>query len=161
MRGGYACLGLQHAGFGRVKLRAADFDIALGLHELLLIGVQRAGGGVGVGFRGVVLLFRNFALFHQREITSEIRLRELRVGAAFFDIGLRVGEVRGLRLFVSGLGAHQVGLRTGELGIGAGSVTGRVFTGARNIHAGGAGFAFGKSERAFVLVESGLIIRGV
>src|SRR5258708_5441184 len=161
MRAGNAGLGLQNAGLGCFELRAADFDIALGLHEFLFIGVQRTGGGGGIGFRSVILLLGDFALFHQRKVAREVGLRELRVGAALLDIGLGIGEIGGLRLFVGGLGAHQVGLCAGELCLGTGGAAGCVFGGARNIHASGARFALGEGEGAFGLVKSGLIIRGI
>src|SRR5258707_2611206 len=161
MRTGYAGLGLQNAGLGCFELRAADFDIALGLHEFLFIGVQRTGGGVGIGFRSVILLLGDFALFHQRKVAREVGLRELRVGAGLLDIGLGIGQIGGLRLFVGGLGAHQVGLCAGELCLGAGGAASGIFAGSRNVHASGAGFAFGEGERAFGLVKGGLIIRGI
>src|SRR5260370_31920524 len=132
MRTGYAGLGLQNGGLGCFELRAADFDIALGLHELLFIGVQRTGGGVCIGLRGVVLLLGDFALFHQRKVAREVGLRESRVGAALLDISLGIGEIGGLGVVVGGpVEAHG--------GFCAGAVCRGTVGGARGGSAGARG----------------------
>ena len=100
----------------------------------MLIRVQGAETGIGVGFSGVKLLLGDLALFHQRGVALQIGLGELGVGAAAIDVGLGKGEVRGLRLLIGSLRAKEIGLRSGELRIRTGLAAGDIFAGARYIH---------------------------
>jgi len=98
-------LGLQHAGLGGVECARLISTVALGLDEFLLIGVQRAGGSVGVGFRGVVTAVWRFRLFPSTEDSEQGRLARVVRWRGSFRYWPGKSKIRGLRLFV-GAGAR-------------------------------------------------------
>ena len=99
---------LSDARLGSFKLGAGNINITLGLSEALLIGDKRTRSGVGIGFCCVILLFGNFAFFHERRVALEVGLGQFGVGAAFLHVGLSHRKVRGLRLFIGSPGARKI-----------------------------------------------------
>ncbi len=137
MRRGNTGFGLLDARAGREQLGFSDIDRALRLRQFFLIGPQRAGRGVGIGFCRIVLLLGNFALVEQRFIARQVRLRQLSIGFALLDVGLRPSEIRGARLVIGDLRAFEVGHCSGQLRIRAGGAAGDILARARYIHSRG------------------------
>ena len=158
MRGGDASVGLRYAGLRRDELRLSDLDAAASLIEFFLVGSQGAGSGVSIRFRGVVLLLGDFALVEQWFVAREIGLRELGIGLALVNVGLRPSKIGSLGLLVGHLRAREVGFGACQLCIRARSSARHVFTSARNVHTGRLRVRFRQSQFTLGLVEFGLIV---
>ena len=149
---------LLYARARRYQLRSGDINRALCLRQFFLIRSQRTGCRVGIGFRGVVLVFGNFAFVEQRLITRQIGLPQLGIRFTLLDIRLRKGEIRCARLVVGNLSALESSYGAGQLRIRTGCAAGHVLARPGNIDSRGSRIAFRERQSGLGLVHVGLII---